>query len=899
LSDGEKFKKALDDSSGPSVDDEPPSVEGPSGEVPSGDGHVAEVSVELSAGSSRIVAHTISGDSLDEETAVSAGARIREAEHIQPGFVLAQRYQIEAALGDGGSGTVYRAWDRILGNLVAVKILHAQRAREKSWIKRLAREVKVARAVGHPNVCRVFELGHAEGHWFVTMELATHGSLRDMLRSPDQVRSRPLPERLRNIREVCAGLAAMHAVAIIHRDVTPQNVLGMADGRLVLTDFGLAIESGDQTTVHGGTPAYLPPEVARGERSDQRSDVFQLGMIMHEVLTGVRPSWAPDGSRLILAEPSTGASPVEEELVRLISDCVNTDPGQRPPSAVAVAGRVAAAEVARPAPVVFRMATRARRFVRKHKHLMWAAAGAVVVVGLVKTAQVASRPALCRGAAQQLAGIWDGPRSAAVQLAFAKSGKTYAQETFDRVRTILDQYGVAWAGMYTDACEATNLRGEQSGEVLDLRMACLKDEQGELRALVDLFSSAQGEVVSRSIGAASALAPVSRCAEVRVLRAVVRPPDDRQTRARVEDLRQRLSEVKALYGSGRLVEASRRSRPLVAEARAIGYEPLLAEALAVLGRAEYLLKPNAEAESVLDEAMLVAEGSRHDRVLAEAAVDVVNMMGVIGNLEKLNQFVPRAEATLKRIGGDQRLQSWIYAALGQALNLNGRYAEALTMHQKELQTKLSVLPATHWDVALSIGNIANCLQSLGRNDEALAQNERAIAILEKALGREHPDLALHVYNRGEIRLALGHIPEARADFERSLGIWKEELPPDHLYNSFPLTGLGLSRLAEGGSAVAAAIEPLERALAIRDHAGAAPEMRAQTMFALARALWRAGPERERPRAQRLAEEARRLFPANKTAERLQVSEALADWQQSDGRDEGHDHDATSRHKARP
>ncbi|MBC8131331.1 MAG: serine/threonine protein kinase, partial [Deltaproteobacteria bacterium] len=346
---------------------------------------------------------------LEEHTEVAGGVKLRQVEQVGPGTVLADRYQIEAALGEGGSGTVYRAWDRLLGDLVAVKILHAQRAREKSWIKRLAREVKVARAIGHPNVCRVFELGSSDGHWFVTMELATAGSLRDMLRAPVQGggggSARPLADRLRDIRELCAGLAAMHAVAITHRDVTPQNVLRMADGRLVLTDFGLAIESGDQTTVHGGTPAYMPPEAARGERSDLRSDVFQLGMIMHEVMTGVRPTWSSDGTQLKLEEPPSGASAVEEELARLVADCVIADPARRPPSAVAVAGRLAAAEVARPAPFVVRVAVRGRRFVRKHQRLMMVATGAALLAGIVRTVQVVSRPPLCRGAAQQLAGI--------------------------------------------------------------------------------------------------------------------------------------------------------------------------------------------------------------------------------------------------------------------------------------------------------------------------------------------------------------------------------------------------------------------------------------------------------------------------------------------------------------
>ena len=610
-----------------------------------------------------IVSHTESGstfvppeeagpaeDQEDEHTAVAGGVMLRPAEQVVPGTVLADRYQIEAALGEGGSGTVYRAWDRILGDLVAVKILHTQRAREKSWIKRLAREVKVARAIGHPNVCRVFELGNADGHWFVTMELATGGSLRDLLRSPDAP-LRPLPDRLRDIRELCAGLAAMHAVAITHRDVTPQNVLRMADGRLVLTDFGLAIESGDQTTVHGGTPGYLPPEAARGERSDLRSDVFQLGMIMHEVMTGARAVWSSDGARLMLMEPAAGAPVVEEELSRLIADCVNADPARRPPSAVAVAGRLAAAEVARPAPLALRMLSRLRRYVRKHRRLVMMAAGAVALAGMVRTVQVVSRPPLCRGAAHQLAGIWDAPRAEAVRRAFVGSGKSYAGESFTRVLAILNGYAAGWSRMYTDACEATHLRGEQSAEVLDLRMECLKDAQGELRALTDLFSSGDGDVVSRSVNAASALSPVARCGDVRTLKAVVRPPTDPETRGKVEKLRQSLSEVKALQGAGRLVEAAKRASPLVSQARVIGYDPLLAEALAALGRAKYLPGPFSEAAAALDEAMLVAEGSRHDRLLAEAAVDKVSLMGSSGHLDDLIEFVPRAEATLRRIGG--------------------------------------------------------------------------------------------------------------------------------------------------------------------------------------------------------------------------------------------------------
>jgi eukaryotic-like serine/threonine-protein kinase len=508
-----------------------------------------------------------------------------------------------------------------------------------------------------------------------------------------------------------------------------------------------------------------------------------------------------------------------------------------------------------------------------------AVAGAAVALAIVvRTVQAVSRPPLCRGAAQQLAGVWDGPRAEAVRRAFAASGKSYAADTFGRVRSILDAYAVAWQRMYTDACEATHLRGEQSADVLDLRMACLRTDQDELRALTDLLSSADGEVVTRSISAASAMTPIDRCADVSVLKAVVRPPEDRDTRATVDRLREQLSEVKVLGNAGRVGEGVRKAKPLVEQARALGYEPLLAEALDALGRVERWSGPFPEAEAALDEAMLVAEASRHDRLLAEAAVDKVTILGFLGRLDEVNRLVPRAEATLKRVGGDALLEGWIDSAIGQALVLNGRYAEALVMHQKALDAKRRVLPPDHWDVALSIGNVAGRLHELGRDAEALEKNEQAIAILEHALGQQHPDLALHVYNRGEIKLALGRISEARADFQRSLAIWQAELPANHLYNSYPLTGIGLAALADG-QAVGDAIAPLERALAIREESSAAPAMRAETMFALARALWQAGPDREpdRARAVALAEEARDLLGADKPDDRRKVDDALGLW----------------------
>jgi len=822
------------------------------------------------------------GDDGDS-TAVAGVARLRDAAPIVPGTVLAERYQIERQLGEGGSGTVYRAWDRMLGEAIAIKVLHPQRARERSWIKRLAREVKVARLIRHPNVCRMFELGHADGHWFVTIELATAGSLRDRLRGPKtaaaqaeagarEAPARPLAERIADLRQVCAGLGAIHAIGITHRDVTPQNVLVMADGRLVLTDFGLAIERDDKTTVMGGTPAYMPPEAARGERSDQRSDVFQLGMIMHEVLTGVRPKWTADGSRLALVEPPPNASAAELELARLIAACVDVDPARRPPTALAVAGRLAAAEAAREAAFPLRVLGRVARFARAHALLMKVAAGVLALALVAGLAQRLARPPLCEGGPAQMAGVWDARRAEAVRRAFTATGKSYAGDAFTHVRDALDAFARDWIHMYTDACQATQLRGEQSAEVLDLRMACLKERSQDLRALTDLLSSPDGEVVARAVNAATGLPPVSLCADVRTLRAVVPVPANPETRQKVEALRQRIADLKALYISARYIDGAARLGNLVPQTRALGYEPLLAEALQIDGALAKWTRPHDEATRVLNEAMLHAEASRHDRVLAETAVDEAGLFALNRRFKELDEFVPRARATVARLGGDARLESWIDTAVADTYENRGRYAEALALDRRALNLKIQALGPDHWDVALSRGNVAVQLHRLGRDAEALVENEKAIDSLQRAFGSAHLDLALHLSSRGEIHLSLHQPVAAAADFTRALAIWQDELPSGHLYLSYALTGLGRARLATG--APAAAIAPLEQALAIREAANADAETRAETMFALAQALWRT--ERDRPRALRLAEKARDLLPAD-AAERRLIVAALVQW----------------------
>jgi hypothetical protein len=268
-------------------------------------------------------------------TAVGGQAAWRvQPDRLVGGDLLAGRYQIEALIGIGASGRVLRAFDRETRAVVAVKILKPELACDSSWLDRLARELRVGRQIQHPHVCRVFDIGEADGYRFLTMEIATGGTMATELRAREGLPS--LEVRIADARAIVEGVAAFHAAGIIHRDIKPDNILRMADGRLVVSDFGLATDPGvgPTSTIMVGTPAYMAPEIVMGAAGTMRSDVWAIGVVLHEVLFGGRPQWKTSerGDRKTLVVDAR-VDPREGQLAELCVDCVSDAPGARPASA--------------------------------------------------------------------------------------------------------------------------------------------------------------------------------------------------------------------------------------------------------------------------------------------------------------------------------------------------------------------------------------------------------------------------------------------------------------------------------------------------------------------------------------------------------------------------------------
>ena len=260
-----------------------------------------------------------------------------------PGYLLGGRYRIVALLGKGGMGEVYRADDLSLEQPVALKFLPEAVAHSQEALARFRNEVRMARQVSHPNVCRMYDLGEADGCCFLSMEYVDGEDLGSLLRRIGRL---PSDKALEIARKLCAGLAAAHEKGVLHRDLKPANVMLDARGQVLLTDFGLAGLAGqiEGAEVRNGTPAYMAPEQLSGQEVTARSDIYSLGLVLYEIFTGKLPFESNTLAGLMRsqqesqpASPSTLVRDLDPMVERVILRCLQPKPGLRPGSALAVA----------------------------------------------------------------------------------------------------------------------------------------------------------------------------------------------------------------------------------------------------------------------------------------------------------------------------------------------------------------------------------------------------------------------------------------------------------------------------------------------------------------------------------------------------------------------------------
>jgi Protein kinase domain len=296
-------------------------------------------------------------DALESDVTRTEGVpRARTSpSRLAPGSIIAGRYRLIALLGRGGMGEVYRADDLTLDHPVALKFLPDDVAADEAHLAQFHNELRIARQVSHKNVCRLYDLGEADGRRFLTMEYIDGEDLASLLRRIGRI---PEDKAVELARQLCAGLAAAHERGVLHRDLKPANVMIDGDGNVRITDFGLAVAAADADAVRAGTPQYMAPELlvaqtsppsreggaGRSAAATIKSDLYALGLVLFEIFTGRRAFEAKTLADLIRAHesgavttPSSVVRDLDPAVERVILRCLERDPGRRPASALAVA----------------------------------------------------------------------------------------------------------------------------------------------------------------------------------------------------------------------------------------------------------------------------------------------------------------------------------------------------------------------------------------------------------------------------------------------------------------------------------------------------------------------------------------------------------------------------------
>ena len=717
------------------------------------------------------------------------------------------RYVLLERVGEGASGVVYGAHDPELDRKIAIKVLHAKVDAQD----RLRSEARAMAKLSHPNVVAVHDVGAFEGHVFVAMEFVAGGTLRAWM------------EDVHTTEEIIAafvgagrGLAAAHKAGLIHRDFKPENVLVGKDGRVRVTDFGLAargrvdtapisgapesdrnVAPGSDATLWtkamAGTPAYMAPEQREGRVADARSDQYAFCVAFAEALHGSRPESPRD-----VLSPKGSTRRVPKRLAQILARGLEERPAARFPSMTSILRSIE------------RTQSRGRR---------WLALGALVVLALATFGVVrvmSARSRMCADAASGMKGAWDDETRSAAQRAFDRSGAPNASDTWQRVSKTLDAYAAQWTASRTEACEATRIRGEQSDAMLGLRMQCLDRRRGELAALSDLFSRADEDVVEHAAFAASRLGPISACDDTASLSSSLPLPEAKDTRTRVDALRADLDRVRALESSGKFALALEGARKDATDSKTLGYRPIEAEALHLQGVLEAESGDARAAVITLNAAAFAAEAGRHDEIAAETWIALVGVLGTLDRVSESNAAVERAKAASERLGPTSLATLMLHDVLGERAQEFGRFAEAVTELRTAVDLEKKALGPRHLRVARSLSKLGSALRDDGDMAEALRVFAESLAIEEDVLGPMHPNVATTVSAMGVTLSRLGRYDEARAKYERALSIRERALGEDH-----PLVGETLSSLVVAmrwSGAAAEALPLAERAARLEEKA---------------------------------------------------------------------------------
>ena len=713
--------------------------------------------------------------------------------------VCVGRYVIIDWLGEGGMGVVYKAYDPELERAVALKLLHTAGAPHSSSAsghrERLLREAKALARLSHPNVLAIFDVGTFGDDVFLATEFVEGPTLAAWLRERGPrgkkrcrccwMRAKGSPPR--TARGWCtatsspptsssrrtAGLASSISVSRARSNRSVRRARGaeplsrlqpsLEDTTHPATPAGegpvvTARESSeppassttsrsagllDQTiTQFGqvlGTPRFMAPEQHLGRMADARSDQFSFCVTLYEALYGEIPfEGRGDEYAINVTQGRVRSPPAGSDVPRWLRLTVLRG------LSVVASDRFASMDelltVLRADPMAAR------------KRWLAIAGSAVILLGAGLALRHSRPPAEppCRGAERKLDGVWDDARKQAVHSSFAATGSPGAEDAFRRTQAALDDYARSWVAMHTDACMATQVRKEQSPELLDLRVECLGERLEELRAQVNVFAHADASIVESALPAARGLPRLRACADIAALRAPVRPPSDEASRVRAEELRTELARAKAQQRSGNYATALTLAEKATTLATALGYRPVEAEALFVLGDVQDDRGDYPASERTLRASFAAALAGHHE---AQAALTLTALVAGVGlrqaRFAEAHDWAKLAEAETER-SSDPVLKGELAKTEGRVFVREGKYEDGRVAIERCLSLWEPALGEDDPSVAGALTDLGNIYFEQGDFAAAGAKYSRSLTILEKYLGPDSPFLAPNLNNLGEI-----------------------------------------------------------------------------------------------------------------------------------------------------
>jgi tetratricopeptide (TPR) repeat protein len=758
---------------------------------------------------------------LRSRSLVASSAGAEEAVAAPDGAF--ERYLIVGVLGAGAMGVVYAAYDPQLRRRVALKVLRPSAT--AAGAPDLLREARAMAMLQHPNVIAVHDVGDAGGRLFVAMELVDGMTLREWLARP-----RSPAEAIAALVQAGRGLVAAHAAGLVHRDFKPDNVLVGHDGRVRVTDFGLAWLGDDHDARRAGTPAYMAPEQFAGV-VDARSDQFSFCVTLFEALyrrrpfassrpadRDARPAEAAAGAEVQVAagaEVRVAADPLAELRGQVLAGSAWPASPRLPRRVTAAIARGLEAEPERRFPTMAALLGALADERRRRPWLAITALAAAVTAAAALVGLGVERPApVCQGAGDQIAAVWDAPRAAIVHARFAASRLPFAEAGFAALDDAMRRYTHRWAAMATESCRATRVRGEQTEELLALRAVCLDHRKKEVAALAGLFAQADAKLVERAAQAMERLSAIEDCADLQALTARRRASSP-ALRAQVDEVERALAGVRALADAGRFADVLTQAAALLARTRPLADHAALADVLFVLANDQARSGKDGDAANNAAEAALEAEAAGLDDIKARALLLWVRIVGAT-RFPEAHDALRRAAAAIERLGGDVRLKAALEMSEAQVLSAEGRHAEQLARMQEAVALDAQLPDADPLHRANLHGELAAALNDIGRHAEGLDEARAALAVQEQVLGPVHPTVALTVHDLAVALLEMGRPREALPQFQRALDIFAKTTPETlnvaHALDSTGNTLLALGRLDEAETFYRRALAMLDKLL---------------------------------------------------------------------------------------